>query len=165
MKAQTRMITGSFAILIAGIAAVSLVMAGSGRAQTSQPAQTQQSEEPQQVKKVETVREIIMEGEPPEEWVAFPFEAALGDLVDDDRLTVEEKDRIMAILSEKSDAVTYESSTSGDDLEQDVEVLVEIKIDDDGRDFTTAFEQTLDQVVAENLLTAEEAAAILANLE
>ena len=152
MKPRLRLVIGSFAFLVVGLAAVSLLIAGNGRAQ--------EADQPVKEKHVETVREIISEGELPEGWVPFPFEAALRDMIDDGRLTQEDVDQIMSDLAERTDAITVERSGGGDQSDE-VEVLVEIKIVDDGRDMSDLFQQTLDQAVADGLLTSEDAAEVM----
>lgn len=157
MKARTRLVIGSFALLVVGLVAASLLIAGSSSAQ--------EDKRPKEVEKVETVREIVSDGQLPEGWVPFPFEAALRDMIGDGRLNYEEVDQIMAILAQHTGAVSYESSSSENGQPKDVEVLVDIKIEVDGGDLSQAFQQTLDQAVAEGLLTADEAAEVLAKVE
>lgn len=157
MKAHTRLVIGSFALLVVGLVAASLLIAGSSSAQ--------EDKQPKEVEKVETVREIVSDGELPEGWVPFPFEAALRDMIDDGRLNYEEVDQIMAILAQHTGAVSFESSSSENGQPKDVEVLVDIKIEVDGGDLSQAYQQTLDQAVAAGLLTADEAAEVLAKVE
>ena len=114
-------------------------------------------------KKNVVVKEIAIEGGSGM-GIGFPFETALRKLTVEGELTHDDVDAIMSDLSELTDAVNYESSSSEDGSQH--EVHVDITIDSDDVDaLREAMEATLDKAVNEGRLTAEQAAAVLAEVD
>lgn len=145
MKTQSRFVIGSMAILIVGLVALSLLIAGSSLAQGSAGPG------------VKPVLESIIKDDAPQGWDPFPFEAGLRELVDQGLLTQDEMDQIMADLAQRSEGVTVEKSQDGQGAE-----LVEIIINDDGSvGLWGPMTEALDAAVTKGLISEQEAAAVL----
>jgi len=159
---KTRMI---FFLGVGGLLVVALfaagMFAGNSLAQdgTGQPGAADSSS----AEKNAIVKEIEIEGGSGI-GIGFPFETALRKLTTDGELTLADVDTIMSDLSELTDAVNYESSSSADGSQHGVHVDITIDSDDVGA-LREAMEATLDKAVNEGRLTAEQAAAVLAEVD
>ncbi len=148
--------------LLLALLAGGLAMAGRALAQSDTP----QPQEPIEVTH-DTVERISAEGtfiisaETEGGW-GFPFEVALRKLAAEGAIAVSTVDSIMDDLSGMTDAVDYQSSTTADGL---TEVLIDITIDSSDDTLRPAQEQALDNAVAAGLLTAEQAAGVLAEVD
>lgn len=149
MKEKSRFVIGSMAILVVGLVALSLLIAGSSLAQGESSTNAV------------PVHESLIESGMPLGWEPFPFESGLRELVDQGRISQEELDQIMTELAQRTGAVTLEASQSADGVE-----MIEIKINDDGSaNLRGPMSETLDAAVANRLLSPEEAAAILERVD
>jgi hypothetical protein len=93
----------------------------------------------------------------------FPFESALRTMAENGELATADVDAIMSDLSQATDAVNYESSTSADGVQ---EVLVDITIRSDEIDsLRAAMEQVLDAAVAVGRLTAAQRDQVLVEVD
>jgi polyhydroxyalkanoate synthesis regulator phasin len=152
---------------VAGLIAVALFAAGMFTGNSlAQDAGEQPETEADQAAVFEedvVVKEIEIEGGPGAS-VGFPFESALRKMVEDGELSHEDVDAVMSDLSELTDAVNYESSTTADGSEK--QVMVDVTIRSDEQDaLREAMEKALDQAISDGRLTAEQADAVLAEVD
>ncbi|MEZ4518948.1 MAG: hypothetical protein R3C44_19720 [Chloroflexota bacterium] len=154
-------------ILLVGLLGAGFMLAGRALAQaepTDEPTTT--TDEPMVHELVERVisggDSIVISGQAGIGF-GFPFETALRKLATEGVITNEDVDSIMEDLSAQTDAVTFSSSTSPDGQMKEITVDVDIRSDDET--LRPAMEQALDNAVANGLLTAEQAAAVLAEVD
>lgn len=93
----------------------------------------------------------------------FPFEQSLRKLAAEGALTHADVDGIMTDLASQTDAVTFSSTTSPDG--QTKEVLIDVDIRSDDTTLRPAMEQALSNAVANGVLTAEQAAMVLTEVD
>ncbi len=139
-----------------------LALAGRALAQSDTPP----PQEPVEVTR-DTVERIVADGTfvfsaGTEGGWGFPFEVALRKLAAEGAIALSAVDSIMDDLSGLTDAVDYQSSTTPDGL---TEVLIDVTIDSGDATVRPAMEQALDNAVAAGLLTADQAAGVLAQVD
>lgn len=155
---SNRMLTVALAgLAVIGLAVFGLV-AGRTLAQDEDPPAVEAGQQAGQVIEREFIA-IETDGG----GAGFPFERALRGLIRDGGLTQAGVDSIMADLSNLSDAVDYQATTSPDGNEHQVEIKITIEGDD--ASLRPAMEQALNNAVTAGLLTAEQAAAVLAEVD
>lgn len=160
MKTRMMIFLGVGGLLVVALFAAGMFAGNSLAQEGSEQSGAADSSSP---KKNVVVKEIAIEGGSGM-GIGFPFEAALRKLTVDGELTHDDVDAIMSDLSELTDAVHYESSSSEDGSQH--EVHVDITIDSDDVDaLREEMEATLDKAVNEGRLTAEQAAAVLAEVD
>lgn len=92
----------------------------------------------------------------------FPFERTLRRLAAEGTIALSTVDSIMSDLSGLTDAVDYQSTTSAEGV---TEVKIDVTISSADDTLRPAMEQALGNAVAAGLLTADQAAAVLAEVD
>jgi polyhydroxyalkanoate synthesis regulator phasin len=160
MKTRMMVILGVGGLLVVALFAAGMLF-GNSLAQDANG--TENGVENSPVEKNVIVKEIEIEGGSGA-GLGFPLEAALRELAADGELAPDDVDAIMSDLSDLTDAVNYQSSSSADGSER--EVSIDITIDSSNADaLREAAEAALDKAVNDGRLTAEQAAAVLAEVD
>jgi hypothetical protein len=163
MKTKRTVLLGVVVLALAALAVAAYGLAAVGPALAQDDTPPAQEDDGGESGERVIEREVVAVNGDVSVGLGFPFEQALRQLVGAGTLTHEDVDAIMADLSALTDAVDYQSSTSPDGNEHQVEITITIAGDDGA--LRDAMAQALDNAVAAGLLTTEEAADVQAQVD